>query len=407
MSTAATGSTRNIVSNNRCEGLNSDFGVAFFNVFTTGQSVTKNIAVNNRVTQHNAYGILFYDNATVPTDTWNQANGNYIENIQGLSGGNGAYGAGIYCVGNGGSSFVGNTIVNCCVTTTLSTLTPAGIGINGGGAAANMAPYTVTGNSIMDMAQGNVSGATISGIFLRGVSNGGVVSGNTVNQKVTGGLANGIYAFACNNIEVSGNLVNILNTIAGTVGIFAYANGLSMSAIGIDNNTITGCSSASIEITQNGGFTLTNVTCNDNKVSGGASGSIGILASAFIQGSIIGNTVNTTAANALNFSNNTKTAVSGNTFTTSSGVGVLVGGTNTGSVFSDSNYVSGFPGSYSNSGTGMVSSFYASAIPAAGTFAVGDRVTQSSPTAGAVYMWICTVAGTGGGTATFKTISNS
>ena len=101
---------------------------------------------NNRVTAHLAYGILFY-NVTTAADNYNQAIGNYIENIDGsvLSGNSGA---GIYVANQGGAVVNGNTIRNCCINTSSSSLAPAGIGINGTGVYA---PFTITGNVISNI----------------------------------------------------------------------------------------------------------------------------------------------------------------------------------------------------------------------------------------------------------------
>ena len=41
---------------------------------------------------------------------------------------------------------------------------------------------------------------------------------------------------------------------------------------------------------------------------------------------------------------------------------------------------------------------YGTAYPTAGTYKVGDTVINTVPTAGGTYAWVCTTAGTTGGT---------
>jgi hypothetical protein len=397
----------NVIANNRCFGGANDFGIGLFQTSGGGAPNLRNKVIGNVVDQHAAYGILLYDAGT-GADSYNIVANNTVQNIQGISGGNNNYGAGIYCANNGACSFIGNIIRNCCVTTAGSALLPAGIAIN---QTAAYSGHTVTGNQIFDMAQGNANAVPVSGIFISGSAapgKGTVISGNHVSQQVAGGIQQGIYVINTNDVEVSGNQVNILNTIASVRGIFVYTAGNSESNIGVDNNNVLGCSVAAIQIYNNtGGVNLTCVSCNGNKVNGGASGCIGILAQNWIQGSLAGNVVNANNAAALNLGTCTQTCITGNSFNTSGANCVSLGGACTGSTMDESNRISGFPGTLANTATGMPVAQYGTASPAAGTFAVGDKVIQSAPTATAVYMWICTTAGAAPGTAVFKTISNT
>jgi len=393
LTTAAASSISCIISNNICAGTSNDFGIALFNVLTSGLPILKCLVIGNRVEQHAAYGILVYDSATVPSNTWNEVSNNFVNNIQGSSGA-GAYGAGIYVAANGGICVNNNVVRNCCVQTSAATLLPAGIAIN---ATQGLAPFSIVGNSVFDMAQGNVSGLRICGIWVSsipgsGLFTGGVISGNLISQQTNGGLVVGIFAPGPNsNITISGNEIQVLNTLSSTVGIFCYASSAALSNLTVSGNVIQGCSTTYIEIINNGAFNLTNVNVNGNTCSGGAAGCLGFLFQNWIQGAVTGNVVSVTTTNALNFSTCTQIRLANNTFITTGTQAVVTGGACTGSYYDKSNFANT---GLVNAATGLICEQLASATPGS-TFnsAVGDRIEQSVPVVGNPKGWRCTVAG--------------
>lgn len=395
-STVAVGGTENVVSNNRCMG-GGYHGISVQNFLTSGLPVTKNLVLGNRVGQHMAYGILLYDAAAAGVDCWNEAIGNYVENIQGnvITGNSGA---GIYLANQGACTIANNIIRNCCVQTSAATLAPGGIGVT---CQAQAAPFTITGNSIFDMAQGNANAQPISGIYIAGPNTkGGTISGNTVSQQISGGINFGIFSQTASDVQISGNNVNILNTIANTRGIYASApNGTVVANITISGNTVVGCNHRGISADQTGSGTFANLAITGNSVSGWANGGIGMEVVVINQVTMNGNVLNGGAGTgvALNVSASTNMAIAGNAFVTGGTTSVTTVGACTNSRFDLSNY---FNNAIINSATGFRVEFFFNASPATlgglSAFGVGDRCQQLVPVVGSPKGWLCTVAGNNG-----------
>jgi hypothetical protein len=122
---------RGIITGNRCYG-GGNFGIAVQDAYSFFNPAN-NLISGNRVGGSQLYGVLVYMPSYAALNTYTQVVNNYIENIQGVAsiiGGSG--GAGIYVVGGaaGGTLVKGNTVVNCCINTTVRGLAPAGIGIS-------------------------------------------------------------------------------------------------------------------------------------------------------------------------------------------------------------------------------------------------------------------------------------
>lgn len=402
--------TDNLIIGNICQGGSNDFGIAIFQTNPASSAAAlRNKVIGNTVDQHAAYGIMVYDAGT-GGDTYNILSANTVQNIQGSSGGNVNYGAGIYVANNGAALITGNIVRNCAVTTAGGGLLPAGIAVN---VTAGHSGPTITGNAIFDMAQGNPNNVPVAGIWVSCSNNtpgkSVVVSGNTVSQQVAGAIQTGIYVANMNNVQISGNEVNILFTLPGVRGIWVYTNTINgITGVGVDNNIVNGCSVASIELLANGAVTITDASCTANKVSGGAPGSFGLLVGAWVRGSIANNVIDANNQLALEyFSGCTQTRVTGNSFNTTGANCVSLSGVCTGGSFDESNFVSGFPGSFSNTATGLPCTQYGTSSPAAGTFANGDSIITPTPAAASVYQWICTTGGAAPGATVFKTISNT
>jgi hypothetical protein len=346
-STAARSSSGNIIANNRCYG-GGAFGVSCFQNLSDGLPVTGNRVTGNRVGQHDGYGILLYDKVATGVDCWNEVSANYVENIQGV--GNPDFGAGIYVANQGGCSITGNTIRNCCVRTATANLTPGGIGIN---VQSQHSPFTVTGNSIYDMAQGNTGKIPIAGIYVVNATRGGTIANNTISQQVAGGLQNGIFVPGASSLTITANAINILPTLADTRGIFVYARGASISDLTISGNTIDGCSVVGLEIASIGVHTITNVAVDGNILADSGSAATGILVQAVVQGVISNNTVTAAQQVALSVSACRETRIVGNRFDSTGRTTISFGGDCTGSVIDGSNFISGGPGGISNHATGL------------------------------------------------------
>jgi len=378
--TAYGASSFNNIVNNTCYGGTAvEHGIM---VQDPGSSLIpyKNLVSGNKVGPHNSYGILNYliDHA----NTFCVIAHNEIEGITGTAQ-SGAAGAGIYNQGAGGTVIANNAIRNCCVSTSMATLTPAAIGLN---LDATMYPVSVTGNVIADMPQ-------YYGINV--VTGAALIEDNSIS--FSSGAATGvvgIYLNSASNTQVINNRIQIPNTVATTQGIFSYTNGASISNLTISGNTINGCSAYGIRVDQTGSTTSTNVVVNGNNVAGGSSNSIPIGLYSVVLGTLNGNIGNATTIQALDFSTCTQVRCAGNTFTTSGTLATNFAGTCTGSYYDKSNYQNT---SIKNAATGLICEQLATATPASGfNSAVGDRIEQAVPVVSSPKGWRCTVAGNPG-----------
>jgi parallel beta-helix repeat protein len=371
----------NIIADNLCFG-GGWVGIAFMQFYGGGGAVPLyGIASGNRVGQHTAYGILFY-NVTNNVDSWHQAVGNYVENIQGtvLTGNSGA---GIYCAGAGGCTITGNTIRNCGVSTSSSTLVPAGIAING---SANLSPFTISGNFVLNHQH-------YYGIACVGCPLGGTITGNNVSLQ-TGAPLYGIYAQDSSNVSIVGNTVNILNSLTTTDGIFAFSSTQNMTNIVVADNVVIGCSDRGIRLIQ-GSNSLSNFTVNGNIVTGGGASCIPIGLVSINTGSVCGN-ICTSAFFAILVNGVTNARYANNYLSGTGATTVSTTGTCTGSYFDKTNVWSGGATTMVNGATGLLVEWSNNAVPAAGTWGAGDRTEQSVPAFGAPNSWRCTVAGSPG-----------
>lgn len=373
----------NIVEGNQCFG-GGYFGVTFQQFYSSDTITPRyNIAANNRIGQHTEYGILFYNSLSF-TDTFNEAIGNYIELIQGTP--NTSSGTGIYNAGQGGIVIANNVIRNCCAVTLASSLTPAGIGLNGVG-GTNQAPFTIVGNHIENM-------IGFRGIEVASWNYGGVISGNTISFN-NFAPDYGIYVLNSSNVAITGNNINIIPALGTTRGIYVNAAGATQSGIAITGNTINGCSFRGIALEGNGGFFITNFTISGNSVQIGSTLCIGIAVSSVVSGAIANNNVSCPSAAALSINTATTVRVTGNNFFSAGAISISTVGTCTGSYFDKTN---SWNVSLNNAATGLIVEYFSSVNPntTGNTFAVGDRGEQSVPVVGSPKGWRCTVAGAPG-----------
>jgi hypothetical protein len=384
-----TGCSYNVVEGNQCFG-GTWFGIIMLT--TSGTPHTYNVIANNRISGPLAYGIANYSGAAT-IDNFNQIIGNYIENVSANAGGQ--YGAGIYTVGAGGDTIANNIIRNCCINTSNTTLAPAGIGIN---ASSATTPQTLIGNTISGMTKYN-------GIYVVSSTVGAVISGNSIAQPAGNTTGSPISVNQSSNVVVSGNLV----TNASSQPSIAFNGSTNQNNWTVSGNNVSGAG-VPLQVAFSSTPLFSNVSITGNQLSCSAALN-GIVAQQLAGACIQGNLINVGAAAAMQINVCTQTRVSGNTLiSTTGGSALTTSGVCTGSYVDESNYINSATNGanqVTNSATGLVVFQLGTAIPSAGTAAVGDTTINSVPTAAGVSYWRCSTAGTNGGTAVYKTISNT
>lgn len=215
----------------------------------------RNIVQGNNIQNCVAYGVVVY----LPTAdgvSENQVIGNIVKGIVGsvLSGNSGA---GIYIAGDGVIETViaDNTISNCCISTSSTTLVPAGIGINGS------SKTRVAGNKISGMTK-------YSGIYATGADD-CVVFGNHINMPSANTTAGGgIYMLNCDRPTIESNHV-LAESGFTPRSVFIRALDQTTIATRVINNVITaGNTSPAFEAlgVSLAGFKLDGVYLAGNKI---------------------------------------------------------------------------------------------------------------------------------------------
>jgi len=393
ISTPSQGPSSNVVDGNFCFG-GGQFGVSIEDPYVLVAG-SRNVITNNRIGQHTGYGILVYQPAG--GDTYNEIIGNHIESITGTFAVDGTQGAGIYMVnGIGGGIVANNVIRNCCINTTSATLAPAGIGVSG--SASVNTPLVISGNVIQGM-------TNYWGILATGMGSGVTITGNTIRMPATQtNIGGGIRVTNSANVSVTGNQVTLLTTSQNQDGITAFAQGASCGNVSIVGNTITGGHANQIRIGQSGGNTVTGVVIDGNVCTGGDSSCIPLSldSTAASRVTVSANQfIATGSVAAMTVTSCITVRMTNNALSNAGGALVTFSGTNTSSGFVHGQINAG---QVSNSGTGLICETLQTAVPASGTYAVGDIVRNSTPAAAGVLYWVCTTAGTPG---TFKTVSNT
>ena len=389
-------STYNIVRNNRCYG-GGEFGIACWDPYS-GTLPLKNIIEGNRIGGSpgpSGYGILIYMPDT--GDSFNQVIGNEIENVTGAVTGNPSSGAGIYVVGSGagGTVIANNVIRNCCINTANASLAPAGIGING--TVTGAVPLVISGNVVEGMTQ-------YWGIYLTGVLSGASVVGNTIRMPAANSTGNGIEVANCFGVTVSGNTVNCLN-VSTMIGICVRANGAACTNVTVADNIVMG-GVTSFRTIQAGGNSTTGLIVEGNHMSGAGSDAFRLDNTSCQNVLVQGNNIRATVGAAINHISCTSVRYANNFVTANTNI-ILFTGTNTSGFYERSNFGQGAGAGVQNQGTGMLVETAASAVPSAGTWGLGDLIWNVNNSAAGVSYWVTTTAGTGGGTAVFKTVSNT
>ena len=351
-----------------------------------GQTPFKNVLSNNRIGAHKTYGVAVYAITVGGIDAFTQIVGNIIEDIDGATL-SGNAGAGIYIQGCGGTSIVGNSIRNCCLSTSSLTLAPGGISISN--LQAGLTPCSVSGNTITNIR--NYYGVVVAS-SLGGVS----ITGNAIELDTNAASTSvGVYINASSNCLVTSNSISLPNALAGT-GIFVFANGVDTENTIVSNNTVLGGTFAGVRFDRTAAFVNRRVSVSGNMVSGGSTANICYRFTAVVGGTVSNNVGVSDTANACTASNATELRLTGNNFTTSGTRSFVTSGTCTGSYYDKTNYSGNAVTFIQNAATGLIVEVLNNASPGASNWAVGDRVEQSVPVVGQPTGWRCTVAGVPG-----------
>lgn len=275
---------------------------------------------------------------------------------------------------------------------------------NADATTAGLAPITVTGNTITDIAPSNTSSVQMAGINVSSSTAGATLVGNTITQNAgsVAGIAAtaGIYVNAASNVVISGNRITMSVNITNSVGIFLFANGSDISNFTVTGNVLKGCAYAGIRTDTDAAYATANAQIAGNTHQGGGAGCVSYRLVIANDCTFTGNLGNATTVAALTITSSLRVRVTGGSFVSSGANAVETAGTCTGSYFDKSNYSAGSGGagieSIQNAATGLIVEQLGAAIPSTNTRAVGDRVEQSVPVVGNPKGWRTTVAGTPG-----------
>jgi parallel beta-helix repeat protein len=370
----------NTISNNKCDG-GGDHGILVQDTYA-GAQPTGNKILGNTVTAHTAYGIAIYVTNNFNTKT--QVINNEVRDIIGSSL-SGASGAGIYIQSAGGTICSGNTVSNCCISTTnFFTLAPGAIGITSN-AGTPTYPVIVSNNSL----------DSIRGPCIAAITNGGPVNiqGNTCTLNCADAAANprSIYASNTPRCTISNNIINHTSPSAA-IDVLARS-AVIVNDTAILNNSVR-ASVLGILVTRLDTATHESLRMIGNYVEGPITQSVQI---SRVNGCSISGNIVSGASIVFELSNSVRSRMDGNSFISSDTANPVIffTGTNTSSIFSESNTIVGRVSN--SSGSGVIVSQYGTTAPIGGdSWNANDRIIQSVSVVGQPKGWRCTVAGNPG-----------
>lgn len=370
----------NTISNNKCFG-GGDHGILVQDTYA-GAQPTGNKVIGNTVGAHTAYGIAVYVTNNYNTKT--QVINNEVRDIIGSSL-SGASGAGIYIQSAGGTVCSGNTVSNCCISTTnFFTLAPACIGITSP-AGTPAYPVIVSNNSL----------TSVRGPCIAAITNGGPVNiqGNVCTVDCADATANpsSIYASNSPRCTISNNIVDHTSPSAA-ISVLARS-AVIVNDTAILNNSVR-ASVFGIVVNRLNTATHESLRMIGNYVEGPSTQSVQI---ARVSGaSIIGNIIYG-ATIVFELNNSIRSRMEGNSLISADAANPVIFfvGSNTGSIFSETNSIVGRVSN--DAGSGVIVSQYGSTAPIGGnSWNANDRVIQSVSIVGDPKGWRCTVAGNPG-----------
>lgn len=370
----------NTIRNNKCYG-GGDHGILMQDTYA-GAQPTGNKIIGNTVGAHTAYGIAVYVTNNYNTKT--QIINNEVRDIIGSSLA-GASGGGIYIQSAGGTICSGNTVSNCCISTSnFFTLAPAAIGVTSP-AGTPFYPVIISNNSL----------DSVRGPCIAAITNGGPVNieGNvcTLNCAVAAANPRSIYVSNSPRCTISNNVIQHTSP-SPAIDVIARS-GVIVNDTAILNNSIR-ATELGINIDRIDTATFESLRLIGNYVEGPTVQSVKVVR---VSGcSIIGNIVYGTSV-VFELNNSIRSRIDGNLLISTDAANPVIFfiGTNSGSIFSETNNI---VGRVSNGvASGVIVSQYGNSAPIGGNnWNVGDRVIQSVPVVGQPKGWRCTVAGNPG-----------
>lgn len=355
--------------------------------FTENVVVGHNL-LNNHISAHKAYGIACYE--LQKGEQRALISGNYIENISGevLSG---TAGTGIYLQACGGVRCVHNRVFNCNTATTTETLAPAGIGVNG---TDLLGDIVISNNHIENCQWYGVQVVTSTAGKVK-------VSNNIISFPVK----NGIYVKNSTAVSVMGNTVTQDATATGNCILFFDTGAVKRKNLICSNNDVYAEISRPIRVLH---ALNPIITGNSADILSGASAE-GMQIELVDGGTIQGNSLTSDVADGhmLILNNATGCSVGGNILRNANAGSrnlLLMQNTCSNTLFDHTNIMSDYL-NVTNTSTGGNVEVKRSSAPTVKTWAVGDRVRNTAPSAGGNIGWVCTTAGTPGTWKTFGTIA--
>jgi parallel beta-helix repeat protein len=370
----------NTIRNNKCFG-GGDHGILVQDTYA-GAQPTGNKVIGNTVGEHLAYGIAVYVTNNYNTKT--QVLNNEVRDIIGSSL-SGSSGGGIYIQSAGGTICSGNTVSNCCRSTSnFFTLAPAAIGVSSP-ADTQFYPVIISNNSL----------DSVRGPCIAAITNGGPVNieGNACTVDCADAAANpcSIYVSNSPRCTISNNVIQHTSPTAA-IDVIARS-GVIVNDTAILNNTVR-ASAYGISVDRIDTATHESLRMMGNYVDGPTVQSVKI---ARVSGSsIIGNIIYG-ASIVFELNTSIRSRMDGNSLISANIANPVIFfvGTNSGSIFSETNTIVGRVSN--DAASGVIVSQYGSTAPIGGnSWNVGDRVIQSAPVVGNPKGWRCTVAGSPG-----------
>lgn len=376
-------SNYNTIRGNHCYG-GGNHGILIQDPYTPSYP-TGNIVVGNQVGEHTGNGISLYK--TTAYDDYTIIANNVVRDVLGTDLA-GLTGSGIFLQSASGTVVVGNTISNCCRSTTDFDTQAVGSITVGTGAygSGNTSPVVVSGNHVF--AQRG------PGIFANTSDKAITIEGNTIRSTGTANVrGEGILAINCAHVKIHNNTIYHANTNFQALRVTSSAGDYSYHQC--TGNTVFTSGGGGIMFNQAGGGTSTNGLVSNNTVWSSAA----VPAYTFEACSnyrITGNFGESTNGVVFSMTNCPRARLSANRFYSAYGTySIIFTGTNTGSVVDETNDLAGVVENDPGSGV-MITQIADAAPPGSGLWAVGDRVIRRTATIGSWSEQRCTTGGNPG-----------
>lgn len=370
----------NIIESNWCYG-GGDHGVLVQDPYS-GSEPTGNQVIGNTIGAHTAYGIAVY--ATTYYNSKTKILNNEVRDITGTSL-SGASGAGIYIQSMGGTICSNNTVSNCCIdTTNFFTLAPGAIGVT--------APTGTLWNPIIIS---NNSLTSVRGPCISAITNGGPVTidNNVCTLDAADATSNPASIYVSNSFRCTISN-NVTNHTSDSPAIHVIArDGVTVTNTAVISNSVR-ASELGIIVERIDTATFDGLRLIGNYVEGASTNAVRVVRATT---SVISGNIVSGATSVFELNNSPKARIEGNAFSSADTTNptIFFVGTNTSSVFSETNTYNGRLTNDASSGV-IISQYANTAPPTGNSWNVGDRVIQSVPIVGQPKGWRCTVAGNPG-----------